>query len=243
MLDIETSPVTVHTWTLRPKYIDHNWVIKSGSVLCFSSKWYGEKKITFQSTQKKSLNYLLQSAHDLMGQADAICHYNGSSFDIPVLNTELIKHGFKPPSPAKQLDLLKVVWRNFRFASSKLDFVASQLGLGSKIRHSGPKLWLDCMAGKPDAWRKMERYNKMDVTLLEALYERMKPWIPNHPNVAAFEDVTGCPACASVNLKRKGYAITNIMKYQRYSCRDCGKWFRGNKTVSDRRGEKFVNIQ
>ena len=240
LLDIETSPVSVYTWTLRPKYIDHHWVVKSGSVLCYAAKWHGEGKVHFRSTQNHSLNYILSDIHKMMCDADAICHYNGSSFDIPVLNTELIKHGFKPPSPSKQIDLLKVVWKNFRFASSKLDFVAKQLGLGEKVRHTGPQLWLDCMAGDEAAWKKMEKYNKMDVELLEKLYDRMKPWIPNHPNVATFDDVKGCPTCGSEKYEQRGWAFTKMYKYKRFLCKSCGKWFRGSQTVSSRGGEHFT---
>ena len=186
---------------------------------------------------------MLHSIHSLLDKADVVVHYNGKSFDIPTLNKEFLQFGMRPPAPYKQVDLYRVNKGVFRFLSKKLDYIVDQLGIGRKIRHEGHELWVKCMEGEEKAWRKMERYNKRDVTLLEDLYEKLRPWIPNHPNVAAYEDINGCPACGSANIKRSGFAITNIMKYQRYACNDCGKWFRGNKTVSDRRSEKFVEVR
>jgi transposase-like protein len=40
--------------------------------------------------------------------------------------------------------------------------------------------------------------------------------------------VKACPACGSEDIKKSGWAYTEQMKYQRYACNDCGKWFRGN---------------
>ena len=79
--------------------------------------------------------------HGLLNDADAVVHYNGTKFDIPTLNKEFLLHSFNPPSPYKQIDLLRVVRSNFRFPSNKLDYVAQRLNLGKKHEHEGHELW------------------------------------------------------------------------------------------------------
>jgi hypothetical protein len=41
-----------------------------------------------------------------------------------------------------------------------------------------------------------------------------------------------CDRCTSVNLRSEGFAFTQTGKYQRYQCRDCGKWGRSKKAVA-----------
>jgi DNA-directed RNA polymerase subunit RPC12/RpoP len=98
------------------------------------------------------------------------------------------------------------------------------------------------MAGNEKAWKMMEKYNRQDVVLLERLYDRLKPWIRNHPNHSAHSGEPCCTNCGSENFVRNGWAFTQLLKYPRYRCNDCGKYFRGNKTASLRRSERFVAV-
>ncbi|MGH9920223.1 MAG: IS1/IS1595 family N-terminal zinc-binding domain-containing protein [Nitrososphaerales archaeon] len=41
-----------------------------------------------------------------------------------------------------------------------------------------------------------------------------------------------CPACGSPDLRREGHARTTVSVYQRYVCRNCGKWSRGTRRVN-----------
>ena len=242
LLDIETAPNNVFTWGLWDQNIATNQVKETSYVLCWAAKWYGERNIMFDSVKKSSAKKMLYAMHRLLDEADIVVHYNGLKFDVPTLNKEFIVLGYAPPAPYKQVDCLKEVKRMFRFQSNKLDFVSQALGIGAKIEHEGFELWVKCMEGDDAAWRRMERYNRGDVRLLEQLYTRLRPWIEKHPNVGAFEDIMACPKCGSEKKQQRGYAVTQMMKYIRYQCQSCGAWFRGNKSVSHRRGERAANI-
>jgi len=185
---------------------------------------------------------MLLAAHRLLDKADVVIHYNGTSFDIPTLNKEFVTHEIPPPSPYKQVDLLLSARKQFRFPSNKLDYVAKALKIGAKVRHTGFEMWVKCMAGDATAWKLMERYNRKDVTVLEALYNRVLPWIDGHPNVGTHEDKSLCPTCGSSKFQRRGLAITRTMRYPRYQCRDCGRWFRGCFSVKQERKERFTGI-
>jgi hypothetical protein len=193
----------------------------------------------FDSVHNNTPKKMLEGIHDLMDEADAIIHYNGNRFDIPVLNREFLTHGFAPPSPAKQVDLYLTVRKQFKFASNKLDYVAQQLGLGQK-KDTNFALWVGCMQGDLDSWQTMEEYNVQDVILLEAVYNVVKPWIKNHPNHGLHTDGLVCPNCGGNHYQRRGFAHTHAGKYQRFFCLGCNNWFRGRKSEKT---QTFVNIQ
>lgn len=180
--------------------------------------------------------------HKLLEEADAVVHYHGTKFDIPVLNREFLLHGLKPPAPYKQIDLLKTTRNQFKFASNRLDYVCESLGLGSKHKHEGHTLWIKCMAGDKKAWKEMEEYNVNDVLLLEKLYDRIKPWIKNHANYSIYVDKVVCPNCGSNSFQRRGFSYTSAQRYRRFVCKSCGNWFRSGKAEAKGPEEKAVNL-
>jgi DNA polymerase elongation subunit (family B) len=230
MLDIETAPHLAAVWGLYDQNVATNQIIKPGYSLCWAAKWYGEKEIMFSSILDGPRT-MVRKVHKLLTECDAVCHYNGTKFDIPTLNKEFLLLGLKPPPPYKQIDLLKTARSRFRLASNKLDYVAGQLGLGSKTKHKGFELWLECMAKKAAAWRTMKEYNKQDVVLLERVYERLLPWITGHPNLSAYRGSVCCTNCGSKKSQARGYSIFQSRSYQRFQCKDCGTWYRKPKPM------------
>lgn len=220
-LDIETSPNTAHVWGLFKQTVSIKQLMESSRVMCWAAKWVGDRKVTFC---KEDDPEMLLKLHALLDEADAVIHYNGTKFDIPTVNKEFALTGLLPPEPYKQIDLLKVVRHKFKFPSNKLDYVAQQFGVGQKHAHEGHELWVKCMAGDASAWKRMEKYNKQDVVLLERLYERVLPWIDRHPNVGLYVDagVPVCSNCGSTHVVKKGIATTRTQKYQRLRCVECG---------------------
>jgi len=177
---------------------------------------------------------MLQSIHSLLDEADVAVHYNGKSFDIPRLNAEFLYYGFQPPSTYQHIDLLKVTRKQFGFASNKLDYVTQYLGIGEKVNHRGMDMWRDCMNGDDAAWRVMKRYNIHDVKLLEDYYNRVLPWIDNHPNHGVYLDADKptCRNCGSENLKKNGVEYKTTLTYQRYRCNDCGANLRSRSRLT-----------
>ena len=231
LLDIESSPNTAHVWGLWQQNVSINQLMESSYVLCYAAKWLGEKEVKFDSVHQSKPKTMLKGIHGLLNDADAVVHYNGTKFDIPTLNKEFLLHSFNPPSPYKQIDLLRVVRSNFRFPSNKLDYVAQRLNLGKKHEHEGHELWVKCMNGDKDAWKRMEKYNIQDVVLLENLYRHLLPWIKSHPNHNLFSDGHVCPNCGSSSVQKRGTAISATGTYQRYQCRSCGTWSQSTKSI------------
>lgn len=230
VLDIETAPNLAHVWGLWNQNIGLSQLLESGRVICFGAKWVGSKKVMFFSEQDGH-EEMVRAAHELLDQADVVVHYNGKKFDIPWLNTEFVRYGLEPPAPFKQVDLLAVMKKEFRFPSNKLDAVTQELGLVGKLKHEGHTLWIKCLLGDAQAWRQMRKYNVQDVKLTEELYRRVQSWIKNHPSHSLYEGREGC-LCGSTNLERRGFAYTTVSRFQQYRCRDCGRWTRSGKAES-----------
>ena len=228
-------------WGLYDQNIAINQLIKPGYTLCWSAKWHKDGDVMFSSILDGH-SRMVKRIHKLIGEADAVCHYNGNKFDIPTLNKEFLLLGLTPPAPAKQVDLLETCRRRFRLASNKLDFVAQSLQLGKKVNHKGHELWLECMARDRKAFAKMEKYNKNDVILLERVYDRVLPWIHNHPNRSVMDDTFCCPKCGGKKYKKNGIRVQVTGRYQQYTCLDCGGWFRINLRENSQR-TKAISVE
>jgi DNA polymerase elongation subunit (family B) len=241
MLDIETSPNLAYCWGLFDQNIPITAVKESSSILCWAAKWKGQKDVMFDSVRESGKKGMLKGIHKLMDEADAICHYNGTRFDIPVLNKEFLLNKMAPPAPSRDIDLLRTARARFKFTSNKLDYVAQALKLGAKTAHPGYQMWVDCMNNDAQAWKLMEKYNRQDVLLLEKVYWALLPWIKNHPNQNLYCGKEVCPACASTHMQRRGTAVSLAVTYQRFQCLDCGKWSRGEKSETHKKA-KYVGV-
>jgi hypothetical protein len=241
LLDIERSPNVAYVWGLFKENIPLARLIDTSQILCYAAKWLDNDAIFFDSIYAHTPKKMMKSLHTLLDEADVVVHYNGASFDIPVINTAFVELGFKPPSPYKQVDLLRVVRSQFKFTSNKLEHVAKQLGVGEKHTTTF-ELWTGCMNHDEDSWATMEAYNIQDVLILENLYQKLKPWVKNHPNFGVYEeDGLVCTNCGSHHYIKRGFSFTNSGKYQRLNCTDCGAWFR-SRTMYEKGKESFRNV-
>lgn len=244
LLDIETAPNLAHVWGMFGQNISPKQIQATGYTLCWAAKWYGKRGVMFDSVFQNTERGMVSGVWDLLNEADAVVHYNGSRFDIPTLNKEFLKSELLPPKPYAQIDLLRTVRRTFRFHSNKLDEVLKQLGMTAKVQHKGHELWTECMAKDPKAWKHMERYNRRDVTIMEDFYTRLLPWIKSHPNVGMYTDSDRpvCSHCGSDKLTKQGFKRTKTQLYQQYQCKDCGSW-NTERTNSTPQSKKNIVVE
>lgn len=254
VLDVETAPHRVFSWGLWNQTIGPDQVEEPGYCLCVAAKWAGRPGLMYRVIRRRAQDKpdirALRWIRDLITEADGVIHYNGTKFDMPTLQREMLEAGLKPPAPPQEVDLLTTVRKKFRFASNSLAFVAKRLRLGKKHPHKGMSLWIRCMVGDPKAWKAMERYNRQDVVLTERLYDKVLPWIPKHPNAGLVgcggrpkqddPNRPTCPRCQGVKLNRCGKVRTKTKEYQRYQCYRCGFWSRDRKSCLAKDAAKRV---
>lgn len=243
LLDIEISPTLAAVWGLWGQNINITNITGDSNVLSWAAKWHDSDEVEYSSLGMTSRKKMIKAVYDLINQADAVITYNGDRFDLKILNQEFMMLGMPPPRPYRSVDLLKVMKKNFRGISNKLDYWLQRLGLGAKIKHRGPQLWLDCMNKVPGAFEEMEEYNIGDVVELEKLFDYVRPWVHNLPNMSVYHEAHVCPTCGGVHLQKRGFAHSNSLKYQRYQCNSCGSWSRGSKAVPMEDFDKVVHLR
>jgi DNA polymerase elongation subunit (family B) len=232
-LDIETSPNLVYAWGLFNQFIGIDMIVKPTGVICWAAKWLGEKKVYYRDFEDEDF---LTKIYDLVDSADAVVHYNGTSFDMRYLNMEFVRAGMTPPFTPKNIDLLRTVKRRFRFPSNKLDYVAGELLDEKKaVLPRGFELWWNCLVNNyQESWDMMKKYNIQDVRLTEKLYILLRPWIPGHPNHGLYvkdQKKPVCRACGSSKVQQRGWQALNVASYLRYKCMACGWNGRGRYRV------------
>jgi DNA polymerase elongation subunit (family B) len=243
-LDIETSPMQVWTFSLFKPFISYDQIIQDTRVISWAAKWYGEEQMMFMSEYHNGREKMLRKMHELLSEADIVIHFNGESFDIPHLRREFKQLGLPPFAPFQTIDLFKQLKKAMYFPSNKLDNIARQLSVGQKVAHTGFQLWVECMTESPAddphrqrrAWALMRKYNKGDVIVTEDLYTETRTYLPNHPHLGLYRtelsEEDTCDVCDSNNLRLEGFAYTKVGKYQRYQCRECGRWGKGKRALA-----------
>jgi len=227
--DLETSPLTVVTFSLFKPIISIQQIREHARILCWSAKWKGAKqRVKFDSEYHSDYLTMLTGIRDLLDEADIVVGYNSDSFDVRWVNAQFLKAGLELPSPYEKVDLYKVNKRALYLASGKLDYLAQTLLGESKVTHSGITMWMDAMWGdekaKASAWRTFKKYAMKDTALLEPLHEKLLPFIRN-VNVALYSDSEiACTHCGSDNIQRRGYRRTTAGTFQKYVCLDCKSW-------------------
>ena len=246
--DVESSFNQVLTFGLRKQYIPHENITTERHLYCIAYKWYGESKIHTisildnPSRFKKDIHddyHVVSEFRKVIEQADAqVAHY-GDMFDSKMLNARLVYHGLKPLPKMKSFDTKKLASRYFRFNSNKLDYLAQHLCGISKL--DNPKgLWIDCFNGSIKAIKQMVKYNKQDIVILEALFNKLIPFMKDYSlNMNMFMKGARCsnPTCGSTNIEWRGWNYTRVNKYRRCQCRSCGSWSDERKCVPNNQVE------
>jgi len=232
LFDIETAPNLAFVWGKYEQNVlayESEWYI-----LCFAYRWLGSEETSVIALPDFKVDYkadasndykVVEKLHALFCEADVVIGHNSNSFDNRKTNARFLFHGFDPPTPYKEVDTCLVARKYFSFNSNKLGDLGETLGVGSKAETGGFGLWLGCLNGDKNSWEKMKSYNAQDVTLLEKVYLRLRPWINGHPNVAVLEgNLDCCPKCGADTMMKRGFGHNRVTTFQRYQCTTCGGW-------------------
>lgn len=240
VFDIETAPILGRVWSLWNNNLGLNQIKNDWFMLSYAAKWVGNDEVIYSdlrgAVKKENDYHLLTELWDLLNEADIVITQNGIRFDSKKVNARFVLNGFQPPSSYKHIDTLVIAKRIFGFTSNKLEYMTDKLCVThKKLKHAkfaGFELWTECLADNIEAWKEMEAYNRNDVLSLEELYFILAAWDNKHPNFNLYQNPEehAC-RCGSKDVVKYGYAYTQVSKFQRYRCKDCGAESRGRKNL------------
>lgn len=234
-LDIETMPMEAWVWGLFDQTIGLDQIKEEWSIASFCWKELGKDKIHYHAcspSAPRDDTAILGKLWQVLDEADLVIGQNVKKFDIRKINARLIVEGYGPPRPYKLVDTMLEARRVAAFTSNRLAWLSKYLSSLEKDKHQdfpGFDLWKECLKGNRKAWASMKKYNPIDVIATEKVYLKLRPWMPEHPNMGLFvdSDKRVCPKCGSTDMQARGHATTQIGVYPRFQCMACGGWSRG----------------
>jgi hypothetical protein len=250
--DIETAPILGWAW----EQFDTNLaaVEQDSYLLCYAWKWLDTRTIRWVGLPDtpgykpgdRDDRWLAGELWTLLDTADWVIAHNGDRFDRRKAQTRFAHHGLPPPHSYQTIDTLKEARRYFNMPSHSLGELGRAFLDIEKEPHEGIRLWRGCMDGEEAAWRKMRRYNKRDVQLLEHVYTILQPWLgsPGHttPNMNLWsQGERVCPKCGSRDLTMIG-TFRRTHEYQEWRCGNCGGTSRSRLRREETKGTEPRNV-
>ena len=234
VLDIETTPHLAYTFGLRKTTIPMENVLKESSILSFAWKIHGEPEVFYEAipidqADKWDDRELVLRLHRLFSKVGAICGHNIGAFDIPLITRRFFHHGLPPTPKVHLIDTLTMAKETGRGLSNKLGYLTRGQSeeKSSHGKFPGMALWMQYLAGNPEAYQEMQNYNILDIKSNEVLFDRLRPYsnvyIPGQREAAEASGKPTC-LCGSHDLQSRGYHTTRSGKYRRFRCNTCGKW-------------------
>ncbi len=212
-------------------------VVSWPRTICAAGRWYGQSKVMFAAEwQEGGHEQFMRTMWEWFDSAALIIGHNAAAFDVKHVRSGWAEYGWVQPSPWAVVDTLKVARSELNFESNTLDALAKRLGVSAKTDKYSADVAQAAVNGDEKAQRKIARYNEGDIRATEAVYDRLRPFIKNHPHLSMHNgEIWGCPNCGNpdVSTNRKGDAYTHVQRYAAYQCDNCGHWIRSTKKLQD----------
>jgi DNA polymerase elongation subunit (family B) len=223
--DAETSPNIGFFWQAGYDLkVTHECIIEERALICVCWKWEGQDRVySLEWDEDQCDRGLLEGFVPELLKADEAIAHNGDRFDIPWLRTRCLFYGIPFPPQIVTIDTLKAARGKFNFNSNKLDYIGKYLGLGGKAPTGGFQTWKDIKLKKcPKAMRRMVKYCKQDVRLLEEIFEKMNSYLPAKTSLDC--EARNCPECGGRMRNDGSYYTAGGYKKVKLRCPSCPKY-------------------
>lgn len=231
--DLEISPMLA--WVYQAYDANTIKTEQAPKIISFAYQWSDEKTIhckvlsDYKGYKPDRFNIddkqVTVDLYNVMSEADLLIGHNSDNFDFKIANARFAYYGLDPLPNQRYYDTLKKARQLFKMPKNNLDeiyFYYFEEEGKTKIKHSDI-LW-DYLAGDKKAHEHMRAYNKRDIEITRAIYEKMSPFDKRHPNLTLLQrDGSRCKVCLSDKLERKPQSwYLRSVKRQRFKCLDCG---------------------
>jgi uncharacterized protein YprB with RNaseH-like and TPR domain len=210
-----------------------------GNMLAFGYKWLGDKEAEVislldtnnlchecQHVDAVSDKRLVQEASYILNAADMWVTWYGKGFDAKFLNTRVLDANLPPLSPIPHVDLYFTAKCHLKLSSNRLANVQDFLNLPTTKTPLTKRVWRQAQAGHVPSIEYIIDHCEKDVLVLEEAYERLKPYVRQHPYLGKRGT---CRVCNSSRLQRRGRVNSRTGTFVRVMCKDCGHW--GQRTA------------
>ena len=221
--------------------------IRGPILLSVAWKWLGEKNTHCLTLYDRATvdpyndRLLVNELWNILDEANLVMGFNNKRFDDKMSNYFFVKHNMTPPSPYKPIDVLASARRHFKFNCNKLDFIGKELFGEGKTEQKYGDFWRPMLEGnkkeKKQASEGMKKYNIQDVLLTEKIYNKLLPWMNEHPNMALYAGRECiCPRCGNDSeFVISKYRRTNMqINAIQYKCKKCGAYVTRRLTPEER---------
>lgn len=238
ILDVERLPgITKQFWwdrgDLKNRYIHYESVERSPRTTIVCAKWYdSDEIIQLAEWDTGGRRRFLRRVHSLMSKADIIVGHNVDNSDLPWLAGDLyIEANLPPLPPIKSVDTLKVLRRQFKSGApfKSLDAFCQIIGVPAKTDRYDREAMERAVSEKSVADRdRLTAYCVGDVLATQALYDYLRPFIPNHPTlfVDGQDSLTICHRCGHDTEPIPRRFVANVLTYSMRRCTECGGYSR-----------------
>jgi uncharacterized protein YprB with RNaseH-like and TPR domain len=121
---------------------------------------------------------LVKAYCEELDKYDVIVGWNSKLFDVPVLNSRMLFHGFRPYEPRMHVDLMyKATGSSIAIGRKSLDNVSKYFGVENKKTPLDPRTWDDADHGDKEAFAKIIEHCEADVLVLRDVYAKLKPMV------------------------------------------------------------------
>lgn len=232
----QKSNCRILSWDIEASSLNADF----GIILCVGFKEVGRGKaevlniLDYEDVSGdliKAEKKLLKDVTIRLLDSDMWLTHFGTWYDINFVNSRLIYHKLPiiPPN-FNHIDTWKIAKNKLKLRNNRLITLSEFLGTEDEKNAIRPEQWIRAIGGHRPSMDYIVEHCRRDVCVLEEVYERIKPLMSDHPNVALVENRMGCNVCGEKDLQKRGWHVTRLRKYQRYQCQSCGSWSRASKS-------------
>lgn|SRR5574341_123718 len=145
-----------------------------GTVVVVSIKPYGQSPVTFTAKPGRDKALLKAVSAELAKYPVWITFY-GKLFDMPVLQSRLVRHGLLALPRHHHIDIYFVVKSQTHVSRRNQGHLLEWLEVPEKKMYVSPNVWAESLpANTPEALEVLKKRCESDVRGLESLYKRTK---------------------------------------------------------------------
>jgi len=219
------------TWDIETS--TSNFKANSGFLVCVGFKALGKPVEILQRNNMlpDPLNdrTLVQQVYQKLISADMWITHNGKWFDIPYMQSRLLKWGLAPLPAIPNFDTCELGFKRLKIKNS-LEAMGEYFGCKIKKYKVSMDTWIRAYVGNKAAMAEIVRHCEADVKLTEQVYLSLRPLGIVVPNLYQFKDFSkGCPKCgATGRMESRGFGYATKRAYRKFQCQACLGWTRGS---------------